>query len=156
VNANIVSDSMMNSMILIFHILAATIWTGGHLILALLILPKAIREKNVKALLEFEQGYEKIGIPALIVQVASGLWLAYQLQPNIIKWFTFEDFISTHIGIKLGLLAITAIIALDARLRIIPKLNTDRLSTMAWHIIPVTILSIMFVIAGVALRSGGY
>ncbi len=115
-----------------------------------------MRQKEVKALLEFEQGYEKIGIPALIIQVASGLWLAYQLQPNLLKWFSFEDFTSTHIGIKLGLLAITAIIAIDARLRIIPKLSSNKLSIMAWHIIPVTILSVMFVIAGVALRSGGY
>ncbi len=149
-------DKKLNSTILIFHILAATIWTGGHLILATLILPKALKQKDVKALLEFEQGYEKIGIPALVIQVTTGLWLAYQLQPNILKWFSFEDFTSTHIAIKLGLLAITAIIAIDARFRIIPNLSADRLSTMAWHIIPVTILSVMFVIAGVALRSGGY
>ena len=31
---------------LIFHLLAATIWVGGHLVLALGFLPKALKNKD--------------------------------------------------------------------------------------------------------------
>ena len=37
----------MFNYILIIHLLGATIWTGGHLILALVILPKAISTANI-------------------------------------------------------------------------------------------------------------
>ena len=56
----------MHGVILLFHILAATIWTGGHLVLCLRILPKALKTRSVDAIREFEASYEVIGIPALI------------------------------------------------------------------------------------------
>lgn len=90
----------MYSYILLIHILAATIWTGGHLILSILILPKALRAKDPEILLEFENGFEKIGMPALFLQVATGLWLAYQLVPEISRWFTFEDYTTTSIALN--------------------------------------------------------
>ena len=39
-------------------------------------------------LLDFEQGYEKLGMPALAIQVASGLWMALQLVPDWRQWFS--------------------------------------------------------------------
>lgn len=45
----------MNHILLIIHILAATIWVGGHLIISFRILPEAIKRKNVAGLLEFEK-----------------------------------------------------------------------------------------------------
>jgi hypothetical protein len=44
--------------------------------------------------------------------------------------------------------------AIDARLRVIPVLSEKNLSVMAWHIIPVTIFSVLFVVAGVSFRTG--
>ena len=38
---------------LLLHVLGATIWTGGHLILALTILPRVLREQDVAGLLKF-------------------------------------------------------------------------------------------------------
>lgn len=146
----------MYSYILLIHILAATIWTGGHLILSILILPKALRAKDPEILLEFENGFEKIGMPALFLQVATGLWLAYQLVPEISRWFTFEDYTTTSIALKLIVLGITAAFALNARFRVVPKLTADTLVLFAWYIVPVTILSVCFVILGVGIHAGGY
>ena len=67
------------------HLLAATVWTGGHLVLALTVLPRALRLRNPQVLLDFEQGYEKLGMPALAIQVASGLWMALQLVPDCLE-----------------------------------------------------------------------
>ena len=69
---------MLYKYILMLHVLSATIWTGGHLVLAITILPKALREGSVDVIRQFEMGYERIGIPALVIQVLSGFWLAHR------------------------------------------------------------------------------
>jgi hypothetical protein len=57
----------MNSyaFVLTLHVLAATVWTGGHLVLALVLLPRVLRERAVKDLLRFESGYERSGWPGV-------------------------------------------------------------------------------------------
>jgi hypothetical protein len=40
-------------------------------------------------------------------------------------------------------------------LRLIPKLTPEQLPALAAHVIPVTVLSVLFVLAGVAFRVGG-
>jgi putative copper export protein len=144
----------MYGFLLLLHVLAATIWTGGHLVLALAVLPRVLREKSPSELLRFESAYERIGIPALLIQVATGFWLANRMFPDASRWFAFDDPVSRLVGIKLILLAVTVAFAADARLRIIPKLSEDNLISLTWHIIPVTVVSVLFVIVGVSLRTG--
>jgi putative copper export protein len=144
----------MYGTLLLLHILGATIWTGGHLVLALVVLPKVLREKAPAELLRFESGFEKIGIPALLVQVATGLWLAHQMVPDVGQWLDFGNPLSRGIGAKLMLLAITIAFAADARLRIIPRLTEKNLTALAWHIIPVTVVSVLFVVVGVSFQTG--
>ncbi len=141
---------------LLLHILGATIWTGGHLVLAAAILPRVLREKSVTELLHFESAYERIGMPALIVQVLTGLWLAHRMVPDVSQWLGFDNPASRLIGAKLILLALTAAFAVDARLRVIPRLSPESLPSLAWHIIPVTVISVLFVIAGVSFRTGWF
>ncbi len=142
--------------ILALHVLGATIWTGGHLVLAFTVLPRALRARDPAILQDFEQGYERIGIPALLVQVATGLWLAWTLVPNPGDWLRFADPTAAAVGVKLGLLAATAALALNARFRVIPHLRAETLPLMAWHIRGVTLLSVLFVLAGVFIRTGGW
>ena len=145
----------MYSYILLLHVLAATIWTGGHLVLATTILPRVLKEKSPSDLFRFESGYERVGIPALIIQVITGLWLAHNLMPEIGLWFSVGNPISRLIFVKLILLLLTVLFAIDARLRIIPNLTDRNLMSLAYHIIPVTIISVLFVIVGVSFRTGG-
>jgi putative copper export protein len=145
----------MNDYILLLHILAATIWTGGHLVLALTILPRVLKEKSPADLLRFESGYEKVGVPALVIQVVSGLLLAHNLMPDIVMWFSFDNPLSRLILLKLGLLLATLLLAIDARQRIIPNLTEENLLPLAYHIIPVTVISVLFVIVGVSFRTTG-
>jgi len=139
---------------LIIHILCATIWTGGHLVLALVILPKTLRTHDVEELHAFESRYERIGIPALILLVVTGLYLAHIRVPDPGRWLSFSDPFSKLVGYKLVLLATTVVLAIDARLRIIPRLTKDNLTQLAWHIIPVTIVAVAFVVVGVGFRFG--
>jgi len=46
-------------------------------------------------------------------------------------------------------------LALNANFRVIPNINRDNLHVLAWHIVLVTIMSIGFLLAGVAIRTGG-
>ena len=145
----------MYKIILLLHILGATIWTGGHLVLSLCILPRVFAEKSPARLLDFESAYEKIGMPALIIQVASGLWLAHGLMPDFEQWFRPDDAISRLILVKIMLLVLTIALAAHARLSIIPRLDTHNLKSLACHIIAVTILSVLFVVTGLGFRTGG-
>jgi putative copper export protein len=144
----------MYGLLLLLHILAATIWTGGHIVLSVVVLPKALKHKDLEALLGFESVYEKIGMPALIIQVLTGLILAYRMVPDLTQWFDASNPLSHAIMAKLGLLALTIGFAIDARFRVVPTLSAGTLKVMAWHIVPVTIFSILFVVVGVSFRTG--
>lgn len=113
----------MYTLAIIIHVLAATVWTGGHLFLATMILPKVLKNKDYDMLLDFERSYEKIGMPALIIQIISGLYLSYTLLPKIGDWFSFSSYTSIHIGIKLILLLVTIILAIAANIKLIPNLK---------------------------------
>lgn len=137
------------------HLLAATVWTGGHLVLALAVLPRALRARSPEALLAFEQAYEPVGMPALAIQVATGVWMALQLVPDWGQWFSPQAPLANAVALKLALLAGTVLVAAHARLRVIPYLRAETLVLMAWHVGAVTLLSVGFVLTGVAFRYGG-
>ncbi|HJV51465.1 MAG TPA: CopD family protein [Noviherbaspirillum sp.] len=144
----------MYSYVLLLHVLAATVWTGGHLVLALAVLPRALAARNPAILLEFESGYERAGMPALLIQAASGLWMAHTMLPDVAAWFSFATPQAKLIALKLALLATTVLLALDARLRIIPRLSAETLPVMARRIALVTLVSVLFVVVGVSFRGG--
>lgn len=142
----------MYSYVLLLHILAATVWTGGHLVLATTILPRALAARDPAILLAFESAYERVGMPALLVQVVTGLWMAHTMLPDLAAWFSAASPPSRLIAFKLVLLATTAAMAVDARFRIIPKLSAETLPVMARRIRLVTAVSVLFVLVGVSFR----
>lgn len=145
----------MHLAVLLAHLLGASIWVGGHLILVFAYLPRALRTKELGALQAFEARFERVGIPALVLQVLTGLWLAWNYVPDVGRWFAFEDPFGRVVGIKLSLLLATGLLAADARLRIIPRLTRDNLGSLAWHIVPVTLVAVALVVFGALFRFGG-
>jgi putative copper export protein len=136
------------------HVIGACIWVGGHITLAAAVLPRALRERRAQIVLDFERGYERIGLPALLTQVLSGLWLAHTRLGSVGNWFAPNP-LAHVLQIKLALLAGTVGLALHARLRLIPRLSDDTLVPLAGHIVAVTILAVLFTMAGVLFRAGG-
>lgn len=57
---------------------------------------------------------------------------------------------------KLALLLLTVILATHARFFIIPSLDEENLIPLAYHIVGVTALAVLFVVVGVGIRVGGY
>ncbi len=126
------------------------------MVLALPFLPEALRKRDVAPVQNFEQHFEPMGLPALAIQVVTGFWLAHAKLPDWTLWLDFSTPISTLIFAKLALLLITVGLALHARLVLIPRLSPDTLPGLAWHIVGVTLVSVLFVLVGVGLRTGGF
>ena len=139
--------------LLILHTLGACIWVGGHLILAITILPKALKLKDPEIISTFESMFERIGIPSLIIQVVTGLRLAMIFMP-MGDWFDFSNSISTLISIKIILLLLTVMLAIHARFFIIPNLDADKLPMLGWHIAGVTIIAVLMLLTGLNFRMG--
>lgn len=146
----------MHRALLSLHLLGAAVWVGGHLTLALSVLPRALRTREIGPLREFEERFEKVGIPALALQILTGLWLARLYVPDPGRWFAFADPMGTAAGVKLILLAATAALAAHARLRLIPRLDGGNLPLLAAHILAVTAIAVLFVLVGVGFRFGGF
>jgi putative copper export protein len=136
------------------HLLAACIWTGGHLVLALSALPRALRRRDPEVLAQYESLFERVGLPALLVQVLSGLWLAHRWTGDVALWFDLGSPIGRPIAYKLILLGLTVVLALHARLRLIPGLKAERLPLLALHIVAVTAIGVLLVLVGMSIRLG--
>ncbi|WP_037586236.1 CopD family protein [Stenoxybacter acetivorans] len=147
--------TQIHQWLLLIHLLAATIWVGGHLIMAIQFMPRALKQRNPQILQQFEQRYEPIGMPALVLLVISGLWMASDFGVTPTRWFHFDSGMERAVSAKLILLLLTVGLALDARLRVLPKLTPNRLPDMAWHVYGVTLIGVLMLYMGVSLRYGG-
>ena len=141
-------------LLVIVHALAATVWTGGHLVLDLGVLPRALRAQSAAQVRAFEEVFEPLGLTALAIQVLTGLWMGWIYLPGFQGLFSPSNPIGMLVGIKLLLLAGTAALALHARLRLIHNLTDAHLSGLAWHIRGITALAIAFVVVGALIRLG--
>lgn len=146
---------MNYALILAVHLLCATIWTGGHIVLFSAVLLPAFKARDPKRITDFEKYFERVGVPALLLLVLTGLWLAYQQLPDVALWFSLNSAGSRTVTTKLVLLGLTLILALHARLRVIPNLTPKSLGSLALHITLVTFISVLFALTGLLHRFGG-
>jgi hypothetical protein len=119
------------------------------------VLPKALKNRNPELIHNFEEHFETFGLVSLGLQVITGLGLTWIYFPDFQNFWQFDSYLSTYIAIKLGLLLLTLALALHARFFIIPKLSEETLNSLAYHIVGVTTLAVLFVILGVGIRLGG-
>ncbi len=141
--------------LLIIHLICATIWVGGHLFLAIRILPKAIKEKNIESLQNFKSKYEPLGMPSLIILVITGILMAYNYNVTLSTWFSFSNSIEKVISVKLILLILTFVLALTADHFIFPKLNEKNIYITGIFIISVTLTGVAMLVLGSFVRYGG-
>ena len=102
-------------LLVIVHALAATVWTGGHLVLDLGVLPKALRAQSAAQVRAFEEVFEPLGLTALAIQVLTGLWMGWIYLPGFQGLFSAANPIGMLVGVKLLLLAGTAALAWHIR-----------------------------------------
>lgn len=148
---------MNHHLLLVIHLLCATIWIGGHLFMVTCMLPGILKRKDTQALLNFEKKYEPLGMGALILLVLTGFWMAFQFGIDWQDLFSFANPIERVVSIKLLLLITTVAFALSAQIRVLPSLkkSAKRLPEMAVHAICVTLIGIIMLILGSFVRYGG-
>ena len=146
---------MLFKLLVIVHTLGATIWTGGHLVLAIAVLPKALKNRNPDLIQQFEAHFETLGLTALALQIITGLWMTWIYFPGFDRFLQFDGYLSTYIAIKLALLLGTVALAIHARFFIIPNLTKETLNSLAYHIVGITTLAVSFVVMGAGIRLGG-
>lgn len=145
----------MNHLFLVLHLLGATIWVGGHLLLLIRYLPQAIKENEPDIVKAFEKKFEPLGLPALLLQIIIGILLAYHYNVRIENWFSFSNGIEIVVSIKLMLLLSTLVLAVHARIFIIPKLSSRNLTQLGIHILLINIIAIAMLVMGTFIRKGG-
>ena len=148
---------MSHHLLLILHLISAAIWVGGHLCLAIGILPGALKKKDYTLITQFEKKYEPIGMSSLLVLVITGIWMALQFGVVPGQWFSFSNPLERVVSIKIILLLTTVLFAISAQTRVIPRLATNpkKLYEMAFHIIGVTTIGVIMLILGSFFRYGG-
>lgn len=149
---------MNHHLLLIIHLLSATIWVGGHLLLLFAYLPQALKTKDQNIILNYEKKYEPVGMTALVLLIISGILMAYNYNIGIESWFHFASPIEKVVSTKLLLLLLTAAFALSAQFRVLPKLknNPNKLPEMAFHIVSVTTIGVLMLVFGTFIRFGGF
>ncbi len=141
----------MYEVLQLIHVIAATVWVGGHLIVALAYLPEAVRRKSLDMLLDFERRYAKrVGVPSLLISGVTGLAMAY----SYAGWFGQ----AWPIGVKIGLFALLVLNIVLARheLHRTTPHRTGNPIKFAVHVAIVTVISVLLVIMGWMLRMGLY
>lgn len=145
----------LHHLLLIIHLIAATIWIGGHLTLSIVFLPVALRQKEPSIILNFEKKFEPLGLSSLIALVITGIWMACDFGITYQSWFNFSGSFEKVVSIKLLLLLLTFILALYTQVYVIPNLNKYNMNKIAFSIISVTLISLTMLVLGSTIRYGG-
>lgn len=146
---------MKHQIVLIIHLLAATIWVGGHLLLLLRHVPKAIKSKSIEELSAFRKNFEPVGMPSLFILIITGILMAYDYNITFEKWFQFENSIEKIISVKLILLLISLTLAFITFKFVLPSINKISPFLLYFIIFLVTTIAVFMLILGSLVRVGG-
>lgn len=136
------------------HVLGASAWIGGHFVLLGVIVPAAWRDGVVARVVEFERLFGRIGLAALAVQVTTGVLLAS-------RWIEWRTVFSAptaagHLVLaKMAILGAIVVIGADTSIRILPTLSAATLGRFTIRAAVVTVLSVLVLVCGVGIRTGG-
>lgn len=146
---------MMHQIVLIIHLLAATVWVGGHLILLLIYVPKARKTNSLDGISFFRKNFEILGMPSLILLLLTGVLLAYDYEVSIDKWFQFKGGIERIVSLKLLLFITTITLAISATKFIFPRLKNEPKPILYVFILLVTSIAVTMLVLGSLVRIGG-
>lgn len=149
---------MSHHLLLILHLIAASIWVGGHIYLIICLFPGILKRKDTATLLAFEKRYEPLGLASLLLLVITGFWMAFDYGITLSDLFQFSTSIERVVSTKLLLLLATIGFALSAQLRVFPSLKKSpkKLTEMAIHATAVSLLGIALLVLGSFVRYGGF
>lgn len=141
---------------LFLHLVGASVWVGGHLYLLLRLMPDFVKRGDVAGFLRFKKSYEPLGMAALVLQVATGLYMLNAIVP-VALWTAPLGYLRCLIGGKFLWLLLTLLTAASARFGVVARLqkgtaSPKALKIMAAHVFLICLWALGFVATGVAFR----
>lgn len=148
---------MNHQLLLIIHLLCAAIWVGGHLYVAIIIIPSVLKSRNATKMLNFEKSFEPLGMPSLLILIITGIWMMYQFGVRLGDLFAFSTPIETAISLKVTFLLSTVALAISAQTWVLPSVRKSpkRIPVMAVHVILVALLGVALLTVGSFVSRGG-
>jgi len=146
---------MLYKLIVMVHILGAALWIGGRGVLVGVVIPRVKRTGDVEHLKDFEKGIGRIGLAALAVQLVTGLWLVDHWLGGLGALLRPTNPIAHMALTKLALLVALVGLAGYAHHRMLPRLEPGRLGLFAMHAWVTAALSVILLVLGVGIRTGG-
>jgi putative copper export protein len=146
---------MMYMVLVILHLLGASVWIGGHVVLVSVVMPMARRERDPGRIVDFERGYGRVGMIALVVQLATGIWLADHWLGGWQNIFRQPTPAAHLVLLKVALLTLTLVLGGHAYHRILPRLDEAGMKRFALHAWAITILAVLMLVVGASIRLGG-
>ena len=138
--------------LVLLHLLGAIIWIGGYIHAAVNLVPKASKSKDPSLLANFEANFHKLGYAALLLQLVTGIMLAFHYNPEFSNWFNMKMSINHVIITKLLLLVILVILAVYGKVKIFKNLTEDKIGAASRNIIFITIISLLMMFFGLTVR----
>ncbi len=142
------------SILVILHILGASIWIGGMLIMALGVLPKAKKANDASLLKDYEGSFHILGMIALTMQFLTGFRLAMIYAGGMKGLFDFSNHLAVLFVWKLALLILTIVLFVFFKKKTLAKLTDENVasaSNMVWNI---TIFAIALMVLGLGFSRG--
>lgn len=140
--------------LIILHLIAACVWVGVQAVLAFSILPQAVQERDGAGLYRISSLYSTVGLPALALEVMTGVLLAYLHLPDFGSWVDFGNPMGRLIGTKVILLGVLLVLGIDLRVRLFPKVSSKGLKILRWPVWLILLFSVLQVFVGASFRIG--
>jgi len=130
-------------------------WIGSHLVLATGPTVRALRQGDVKPILEFYRAFSWPATIGLIIAAVTGLLMAY-LRASPSLWFSFGE-PQGRIGEKILTLIVLLLISGYVHARIVPEMrhgNPNALRKTILFVVVATLLSLALALLGFMIRFG--
>jgi putative copper export protein len=142
------------SILVILHILGASIWIGGMLIMALGVLPKAKKTNDASLLKNYEGSFHILGMIALTIQFLTGFRLAMIYAGGMKGLFDFSNHAAVLFMWKLVLILATMGLFVVFKKKTLSKLDPTNVSSASAMIWVLTLLSLGLMILGLGFSRG--
>lgn len=137
------------------HLVAASLWCGGALVLALTILPTLWRREGLTVLPAMLLTLDRINLAALAVLLASGYALAWHWLPDAAGWFQSDLRQADLIQMKWLLLVAAAALAGWARIYLLPVWTPARRLALTVYLLGNVAIGLAMVWLGTRFRYDG-
>ncbi len=145
---------MEKSVLIILHILGASIWIGGMLIMALGALPKAKKANDASLLKNYEGSFHILGMIAITIQFLTGFRLAMIYAGGMKGLFDFSNHAAVLFMWKLVIVLLSAGLFVVFKKKTLSNLDNNNISSASAIVWIIAVLAIAQMVLGLGFSRG--